>query len=364
MLSSVGGNASKPMRTPKKRTNPLLTADTNQSLRHQAQLLKAVLKIIALFSLFIGSLNVVVFAAYLVATFNFITATVSALILLFYKRNENLRLASWLTCFAVIFNVAVFIHIADGRNYSIFWVMIIPPIVFFLLGRRIGAWLTAGVFGYSILFMAFQLQQPRQEIQGLGALLNIIEVCTALWFLFRFYEGSRQAAYRELEQLSATDKLTGLANRSKLDNLLLETYNQLRAAQLSNATVVICDIDHFKQINDELGHLEGDRVLQALARQLKNEVGSNGIVGRWGGEEFMLIFANRDLPSTTQFCENLRNLIAHQNPSSKRALTLSFGIAALTPDHSIEHALLSADRALYRAKQDGRNCVRIAPAHR
>ncbi|WP_157982737.1 sensor domain-containing diguanylate cyclase [Pseudidiomarina aquimaris] len=338
----------------------MLTATTHQSIRHQAQLLKAVLKIVVLFSLLIGSLNVFVFAAFMVATFNFLTAFFASAILFFYNRSANLRLASWLTCLAVIFNVAVFIHLADGRNYSILWVMIIPPIVFFLLGKQIGAWLTAGVFAYSIALMAYQLQQPRQETQGLGALLNIIEVCTALWFLFRFYEGSRQAAYRELESLSATDKLTGLANRSKLDNLLLDVHQKRRDAEISSATVVICDIDHFKRINDEFGHLEGDRVLQALARQLKAEVGDQGVVGRWGGEEFMFIFSERDVASTVQFCEHLRTTIQNHSPSSKRALTLSFGIAQLHPQHSIEHALLCADRALYRAKQDGRNCVRCA----
>ncbi|WP_417690374.1 GGDEF domain-containing protein [Pseudidiomarina sp.] len=338
----------------------MLTATTSQSFRHQAQLLTAVLKIIAVFSLLIGSLNVFLFAAYLVAMFNFFTAMTSGAILLFYKRTENLHLASWLTCLAVVFNVAVFIHIADGRNYSILWVMIIPPIVFFLLGRRIGAWLTAIVFVYSIVFMAYQLQQPRQETQGLGALLNIIEVCTALWFLFRFYEGSRQAAHRELEELSATDKLTGLANRSKLDNLLFITHKQLSSHEIQTATVVICDIDHFKRINDELGHLEGDRVLQALAHKIRANVGSRGAVGRWGGEEFMLIFANQDVQTTAQFCEDLRAAVESRISSSQSTLTLSFGIAALHPQHSIEHALLHADRALYRAKQDGRNCVRCA----
>jgi diguanylate cyclase (GGDEF)-like protein len=331
----------------------------HQSQRHQAQLLKAVLKVILVFSVLIGTLNVTLFPAYLVASFNFITALAAAVILIIYSRTRALQLASWCTCIAVIFNVAVFIHLADGRNYSILWVMIIPPIVFFLLGRRIGAWLSAGVFGYSILFMAYQLQQPRMETQGLGALLNIIEVCTALWFLFRFYEGSRQGAYQELEALSATDKLTGLHNRSKLDELLEQAHRLLNKQQLQSTAIAITDIDHFKAVNDRLGHLEGDKVLQNLAHQLRTELGSKGSIGRWGGEEFLLLIPNVSLREAQQLCEHLRAKVERKNSTSSVALTLSFGVALMTKEQSIEHTLLAADRALYQAKQAGRNCVRV-----
>lgn len=330
-----------------------------QSYSHQATLLKGVLKVIAIFSLLIGSLNVVVFASYQVASFNFLSVALATLVYGYFLRTKNLKVASWLTCLFVIFNVAVFIHLTKGENYALLWVMVLPPIVFFLLGRKLGAWVIGLIFISVIGYMYFQLQPPRQDTLGMGALLNITEVCVALWFVFRFYESSRESAYREIEHQSITDKLTHLYNRSKLDLLLAEFHHNLKTGKYQRAAVAIIDIDHFKDVNDRVGHILGDEVLQHIARELKHCVTQHGLLGRWGGEEFLVLLPSHSVEDAVRLCEQIRRYIARGTSPSGEKLTISIGVAPLQATQSTEHALIAADRALYHAKQAGRNCVRF-----
>ncbi|WP_377159281.1 hypothetical protein [Pseudidiomarina halophila] len=107
-----------------------------QSLFHQSQLLRAVLKIIAIFSVLIGSINVFLFNSYDTALFNYVSFIVALFLLFYFKDPSRLKLTSWLACAAVIFNVMVFIHIARGQNYSVLWIMIIPPSCSSCLGAK------------------------------------------------------------------------------------------------------------------------------------------------------------------------------------------------------------------------------------
>ena len=340
----------------------LTELQSEHSVRHQSALLRAVLRIMLLFSLAIGMLNVFVFHSYLIASFNFISFAAAAVLLMYFNDSAKLKRTSWLACIAVIFNVVMFINIAEGQNYSILWVMIVPPIVFFLLGRRNGALLTALLFAYTIFFISLQIDRPQPETLGLGALLNVIEVCFALWFIYRFYEGSRETAYRELKLQSITDKLTGLYNRSYLDTLLSDLQLRMQGGNLQQACIVIADIDHFKEINDRFGHIQGDKILQETAALLRDHTRERASIGRWGCDEFLLILPEFNLEEARAYCEDLRQTIATDSHFENLTLTMSFGVASYTPAKTIEQMLIFADRALYAAKQSGRNRVEIATA--
>ncbi|MEX2332758.1 MAG: diguanylate cyclase, partial [Pseudohongiella sp.] len=252
--------------------------------RHQARLVYAVLIIMTLYLAVIGSLNVFVFASYTLAALDYAGALGVFLALLYFHRSGQLLIASWLVVVIVIGVLLSFIHMAEGRNYSVIWVTILPPVAFFLLGRRAGAWLSGLVFVYVITFIYLQLPTWPPAQMTLGAWLNIVEVLLAQWFLFRLYERSRAEAFAELEHLSVTDKLTGLSNRSHLDLLLQQEIERHRRSG-EPLTLVLCDLDHFKHINDEHGHLTGDKILQEFAGVLMRHMRSNDICGRWGGQE-------------------------------------------------------------------------------
>ncbi|MGD9724093.1 MAG: GGDEF domain-containing protein [Pirellulales bacterium] len=148
-----------------------------------------------------------------------------------------------------------------------------------------------------------------------------------------------------------TDPLTRVSNRRGLDEsleamfALMERYNQ-------PFSLAIFDIDHFKQVNDNMGHLHGDRTLQAVARILDDAVRDTDIVARYGGEEFVVVMAHTTLANGCQFAERVRQLV-----ESNLGLTISGGVAQAVEGDNSQGLLSRADAALYSAKAAGRNRV-------
>lgn len=324
--------------------------------RHQRKLLRIVLVVMFVFSVLIGSLNVVFFNAYLIAAFNFISVVASVGIWGYFQLTRRLKVASWLLIIAVILNLSAFILSAKGAAYSIIWITVLPPLAFFLLGRRAGSWVTGIVFTTAIGFLILFMPELPTLSFSTGAVLNITEVSIILWLLFRFYEGSRQSAFQELERLSMIDKLTDIYNRSKLDDLL-EANIQLAARTSLPLVVMLIDIDHFKRVNDRHGHLQGDAVLQQVASALKARIRSTDEVGRWGGEEFLLLCPGTSLQDGMQFAESLRLQIAKNIKIDGEAITLSFGLTEIRQLISPTEAIRQTDEALYVAKNSGRNRI-------
>ncbi|WP_339859420.1 GGDEF domain-containing protein [Pseudohongiella acticola] len=331
-------------------------------IRHQQRLVYAILIVMALYFAVIGTLNVIVFADYPVALLDYAGAIGVLAALVFFHRSGNLLIASWLVVLILIGVLLSFIHMAEGRNYSVIWVTVLPPVAFFLLGRRAGAWLSGLIFAYVIGFVYLYLPQWPPAQMTLGAWLNIVEVLTAQWFIFRLYERSRAEAFAELETLSITDKLTGLLNRSHLDTLL--QYELERCSRSGQPlTLVLCDIDHFKRINDEHGHLTGDIILREFAKVLRQHTRANDICGRWGGEEFLIICPDTPVDAAAAITSKLHTALAAAHFSKGLSVSSSFGIASQTGTDALQlsdHLLRRADDALYDAKRRGRACAVIA----
>lgn len=163
---------------------------------------------------------------------------------------------------------------------------------------------------------------------------------------------------RQVELLSRTDGLTGLNNRMFFEQQLLAEFARSRR-QHQPCVLLLADIDHFKRINDEGGHAAGDDVLRLTARLLRDRLRPFDIVGRIGGEEFGVVLPNTSPTCAGQIAERLRAAIAAlQLPHALQHCTISIGIAVLDDAVSdCAHWQLRADRALYRAKQEGRNRV-------
>jgi len=161
---------------------------------------------------------------------------------------------------------------------------------------------------------------------------------------------------KELERLAIRDELTGLCNRRKLDASFASEVS--RAERYGRPlSVIMFDIDRFKTVNDTYGHPVGDIVLSETGERLRNALRSNDIPGRWGGEEFLIICPETDPGAAAQLAERLRHdYEAHAFPVAGR-LTASFGVAAHHKGQLANDILLRADKALYRAKNAGRNRV-------
>ncbi|WP_298830645.1 GGDEF domain-containing protein [uncultured Planococcus sp.] len=158
----------------------------------------------------------------------------------------------------------------------------------------------------------------------------------------------------ELQQLATTDQLTGLKNRRYLEERLTELLAQAENGR--KVAVLILDIDHFKQVNDTYGHQMGDAVLQELAWRLETEVGSEGIVARLGGEEFVVVLPDAGIEESLKLGNTLCNLMETADWQHV-PVTVSIGAAAYTAEDGVDSLLARADGFLYKAKANGRNCV-------
>ncbi len=166
--------------------------------------------------------------------------------------------------------------------------------------------------------------------------------------------------YQEMLRLSTTDDLTQLLNRRALDERLREWgLTKLRNPEVP-VTLAILDIDLFKAINDKYGHPVGDAVLKHFSDVLGRRVRANDIVARQGGEEFAILFPYADMAEARSVVADIRQLL--QDLSGPQGLRIGFsaGLAELHPNEAVDDWWLRADKALYQAKADGRNCDRLA----
>lgn len=195
----------------------------------------------------------------------------------------------------------------------------------------------------SIVSLKGQLDESRQEIEDL-----------------------RQEVEQAREDALA-DGLTGLTNRRGFDAGLATC---LTAADIGSggATLIMADIDHFKQINDTYGHVFGDKVIRAVAQILKNNVKGRDTAARYGGEEFVVLLPGTPIEGARQLAETIRTMV--EKVRIKRAsddwapanITLSLGVARFTAGESAIHFVARADAALYASKNAGRNQVSVAQA--
>jgi len=162
-----------------------------------------------------------------------------------------------------------------------------------------------------------------------------------------------------LYQQATTDALTGLSNRFDFKNKLQYILKQIERTK-NDAVFCILDIDKFKEVNDTYGHPIGDRVLQDLATLLQNNIRGSDLLARWGGEEFVIVFYPTTQKRAETFLETLRHKISTNHVDNLPHITCSFGATVIPLNSTEEEVLKKADKALYRAKQEGRNCVRFA----
>jgi diguanylate cyclase (GGDEF)-like protein len=161
---------------------------------------------------------------------------------------------------------------------------------------------------------------------------------------------------RELERLSQTDALTGLFNRGKIHALYQQEFERCRRYERP-LSVLVLDIDHFKQTNDVCGHVVGDKVLVKVAETASDSIRSADFIGRWGGEEFLLLCPETAINDAAVVAERICNAIRCAAYDSGGKHTVSIGVATLLPEDVPESLLKRADAALYQAKRDGRDRV-------
>lgn len=163
----------------------------------------------------------------------------------------------------------------------------------------------------------------------------------------------------KLKMAAIIDGLTGLYNRKEIQSRIEDALSRIGKEQFS---LVMLDIDNFKQVNDTYGHQEGDTVIVALADILRNRrIGhkQNVSSGRWGGEEFMVLLRGTDADSAAYIAELMRESFANTTFSGIRPQTVSLGVTQARQDDTVDSLCTRVDMALYRAKKNGKNRVEV-----
>ena len=251
-------------------------------------------------------------------------------------------------------------------NTGPLWIYVLPPVAMFFAGVVYGV-ITVAVFitlcSY-ILFAAdgwFVVAHYTTEFK-----LRLLYSFATVTFLSAFYEHSRQTSFNIVKDLSdkfekqaQQDILTRLPNRRGIQQFI--EFESARARrQKKPLTLILCDIDRFKRVNDQYGHDGGDVVLKHVSDLFKASIREQDGVARWGGEEFLFVLPDTDESNAVVLAEKVRETLATspvELQQEKVVITASFGVAQIDFEQGLDKALTLADKALYKAKEKGRNKV-------
>lgn len=209
--------------------------------------------------------------------------------------------------------------------------------------------------GISLVLLYLLVHEDLRGVERAGFLLSLI--ATNLFTAVFAIRNSIQK--KQLEELTLRDPLTGVNNRRAFENYLDEL-DILGRPKDMQCSLIILDVDHFKQINDQHGHMAGDDALVRLVTLIQTQLHSDEKIYRIGGEEYVIAPLNLDLSNTFDFADRLRKIIQHSNVNEKLGLTVSLGVSSLKENEPSREWLRRADQALYDAKRNGRNQTKKA----
>jgi diguanylate cyclase (GGDEF) domain len=278
------------------------------------------------------------------------------------KINDYLKLVYLITAYEIGFYFSFIVIIYQYGPIGLipfFSIMAITLAVYITPNRLIYSQIISVFFNLS--FFLFYIKYI--ESIEIGMLLKLIEYSLIFIifgniqaYLTNFYRRKRFADSRELLRLSVTDSLTGIYNREKFDQELdwwIDFCNRFG----NPLTLVIFDIDYFKKVNDNYGHLIGDSVLQNVTSIIKNAIRSTDIFARWGGDEFVILLPKTDIDRAFEITERMKSCIQESKYDRVENVTCSFGLVSLRKNENTESFLQRADQFLYIAKEQGKNTI-------
>lgn len=247
-----------------------------------------------------------------------------------------------------------------------FYVMLIPPVMMLSPVRTVSikALLVLIMITFYIL-MDYSLRNavpvfevPSVVLSGLHY-FNLLSVLLLMVFLTGLYYRLVASSQKKLEKMATTDSLTGLHNRRSLEQAAASAIENHKRNGVA-LSVLLCDLDKFKQVNDEYGHQVGDQVLKAFSALITDVIRSGDFAARWGGEEFLLLLPTTKAEVAIIVAERIRQQF-EQLPVvgalDDLRVTVTIGISEFYAGDTFDHLVARADEALYRGKNSGRNQV-------
>jgi diguanylate cyclase (GGDEF)-like protein len=287
-------------------------------------------------------------------------------ILSFSRLNQqSLHYLAYLVVAGYLISCSIWHHLPDNGLFSnsAQWLGLNYVIVYLFLDVKKAAPATAIVFVATIVGHYIALIQNHTVNAAFAVTLNMaiahVIYIFLLWTVIKLRVTSDQIAARAntLENYAYVDLLTRVLNRRGIEKVFNEL-NLDSTEQQKNYAILIIDIDHFKQVNDLHGHLVGDKVLNRIAGKLSRTIHPNDILGRWGGEEFIILTLNRTPQQVMALAEKLRTAVSNLVVDDISNITISIGIGYSYEATSKEAVFKIADDHLYTAKNSGRNTIR------
>ena len=248
----------------------------------------------------------------------------------------------------VIFVIGAFTQFDSSAH--LIWIPISPILFFYLTNVRIGMVLT--FFSYIALVVGYE-SFPGLMNRAPVPVDDFYQVNTAYFLaavLSYFYEADRARQEQKLFRQSEYDFLTKIFNRRGISRVLESQFDQFKRYNIP-FSIIICDLDNFKQVNDQHGHGVGDLVLIEMVGMIEKSLRSVDIIGRWGGEEFIVVANATSGSDAARLAEKLRQVVEQHEFAVVNRLTASFGVAGALQGDSIETLFRRADMALYKAKK-------------
>ncbi len=299
---------------------------------------------------------------------------INAMFFVVLRRGWNLRLSdpsmTEPQLIASMFAVMILIYHTDAAR-GVFLMLFPLPLLFGVLRlrlrqlARVGA---LGIGGYVAVIALLTINAPERVRLGVD-LLNLLALSAVMGFVAlmgAYISRVREELARSvstIREMAQRDPLTGVLNRRHLMETLAREINRCERQVSHGFALCMIDLDHFKRINDTLGHPVGDDVLVAVAKCIGASLRGIDYLARYGGEEFVVLLEGAPGEHTLVACERIRSRVAELRLPILNGVTLSvsIGVAGYEAGDSLAALLERADQALYRAKEDGRNRVRAAP---
>lgn len=320
--------------------------------RTTKEILLLVLSMIATVS--IGSFAILRFAnsEWMIGTFDFVVSLGMLLIVYYVYTTQKVAIPSIVlavtTCIAAIATVQI--QGVENINWSY------PALVaaFYLLSPKRAILLC--LFTLVLIFPV--LLEGLSWLQLVSSMTTLFMTCLFGYF---FSKGVLEQ-HEQLSEMATKDSLTGVGNRRALDHRLIELLAAY-ARKTSPLSLILLDLDHFKKINDEYGHIVGDQILIRISEIIDGRIRATDALFRFGGEEFVIVPLELDLIQAARLAEQLRILVENHELVTEKPVTISLGVAQYKGGETSDSWLNRADEALYRAKNSGRNKVCTAKEH-
>ncbi len=272
--------------------------------------------------------------------------------LLMMVKNINFVTSLNLSLIGAIFISAAFEELPEDIS-SLIWINVYPVASFILKGKRGIIWSFGFLFLFSVVIVLKDIFNKGVDYSYLSdAYFSYLLILLIIYFYEEIYDRSKKS----WKKLATTDKLTDCINRYAFEDTLNREVERARKYSYS-LSIILFDLDNFKEINDNYGHLKGDDVLKMTADIVRSLLRKTDFLCRWGGEEFLILATYTDKRQAFRLAERIREAIESTDFGLPIKVTASFGVTDLEEDDDIDSLLARADKALYEAKKTGKNKV-------